>query len=1189
MTTPAPITLDDGILRLHRRPRFVSAEGPAAVHFPAQPKRSERTRMPLLASLTPLVLSGALALALHSPVMLLFALMSPVMLLGQWWSDRRHGRTSFRRQLADHAAAVATAEHQLRCAVRQEAAERRAEHPDLAEVELVARLCDARLWQRTPGDPDNLVVRIGSADLPSRTSVTGKPTAPTPACHDVPVTCDLSDAGVVGVAGPRSRVLAVAGSMLAQLCVWHSPQHADLVLLTTSQCPDSDWSWLTRTPHLDGRSRSLASVGTLGEGLSVAARISEITEALALRAAAHAAHDEGGLAALPTLVVVLDGARELRAVAGVAELLRQAGHATAGCGVLQRSQRVAHPLEPTAGRQVGFRELAIREGGDPASAAAVEHAWARSGPPRALIGATREGPYWLDLADQGPHALVGGTTGSGKSEMLQTLVAGLAVSSRPDDLGFVLIDYKGGSAFKECARLPHVLGLVTDLDESLTSRALTSLGAELKRRERVLAASGAKDVDDHRRRRLTDPLLPRLGRLVIVVDEFKMLADELPDFVAGLVQLAAIGRSLGVHLVLATQRPGGIVSADMRANVSLRVALRVRDRSDSDDVIEDPRATTISDRMPGRAFVRTADQRLLEVQFAHVGAALDDGRRAMAQTSVWPLRWSDLAEPAPRASERRSGEHTELMAVVEATREVASALSIEATSAPWRPPLPAILPVSSLPSPEGGAVAIGLRDEPEQQGQPVLAWHPDADGHLGIAGGSRSGRSTALRSLVVGLAERHSCADLHVHVIEGRRGGLIDLLSLPHVGSVSCADEPALARRVVSRIVDGIRSGPSGHPRPAHTVLVIDGWEAVEDAFADIDCGAPTDELLRVARDGLSTGLRLLVTGGRAVSTGRLSGLLQRRIVLAMPDPLDLTLAGIDARRATVALCPGRGFELPGGHLVQLAHVGTSLEEAAQIAAVESTAELARVRSHDLPPDRLPWRVRALPATVSPAELHRDGTSLALGLGGDDATTIHLDPVAFGRRLLVAGAARSGRSTTLALIAQQLLADGRPVAMVTGRRSRLRELVGRPGLQLFDVADRDGFIALRRATPELGILVDDAENLTGTPMEAALLEATNIVDAAGGVVIVTAETQRALGLFRGLVPDVARDGCGVLLAPTSSADGDLLRVRVDAPSERRPGFGFVVADGLATPVQVADAFASPVQGEGRQPRAISRA
>ena len=254
--------------------------------------------------------------------MLIFALMSPVMLLGQWWSDRRHGRTSFRRQLAEHTKEVTRAELELHSAVDREEAARRLEHPDLAEVAVVAQLRDARLWERGHDEPDDLVVRIGSADLAARTIATGEPTTAVPPCQDVPVTCDLAGAGVVGVAGRRDRVLAMVGSMLAQLCVWHSPQRVEIVLLTSSATPAVDWGWLTRTPHLDGGHRSVVGVGTLADGLSVAARVSELTDQLAARASARSAHDAATLASLPTVVVVLDGARTLRAVAGVAELLR---------------------------------------------------------------------------------------------------------------------------------------------------------------------------------------------------------------------------------------------------------------------------------------------------------------------------------------------------------------------------------------------------------------------------------------------------------------------------------------------------------------------------------------------------------------------------------------------------------------------------------------------------------------------------------------------------------------------------------------------------------------------------------------------------------------------------------------------------------------------------------------------------
>jgi S-DNA-T family DNA segregation ATPase FtsK/SpoIIIE len=142
---------------------------------------------------------------------------------------------------------------------------------------------------------------------------------------------------------------------------------------------------------------------------------------------------------------------------------------------------------------------------------------------------------------------------------------------------FVLVDYKGGSAFKDCAHLPHVTGLVTDLDAHLTQRALASLSAELTRRERVLAAAGAKDIEQYAERGSLQPRYRPLPRLVIVIDEFASLVRDLPDFVTGLVGIAQRGRSLGIHLILATQRPSGVVSADIRANTNQRIALRVTD------------------------------------------------------------------------------------------------------------------------------------------------------------------------------------------------------------------------------------------------------------------------------------------------------------------------------------------------------------------------------------------------------------------------------------------------------------------------------------------------------------------------------------------------------------------------------------------------------------------------------------
>ena len=221
----------------------------------------------------------------------------------------------------------------------------------------------------------------------------------------------------------------------------------------------------------------------------------------------------------------------------------------------------------------------------PASVRTWPLSWLLAGGPdvgttNVLVGSASDAGFVVDIARDGPHALIAGTTGSGKSEFLQTLVASLACANRPDELTFVLVDYKGGAAFGACEALPHTVGVVTDLDGRLVERALASLRAELKRREATLAAAGAPNLEVFRAGG------GALARLIIVVDEFASLAEELPDFVGGLVGIAQRGRSLGVHLVLATQRPEGVVNADIRANTNLRICLGVVRESESRDVID---------------------------------------------------------------------------------------------------------------------------------------------------------------------------------------------------------------------------------------------------------------------------------------------------------------------------------------------------------------------------------------------------------------------------------------------------------------------------------------------------------------------------------------------------------------------------------------------------------------------------
>ncbi|WP_347351716.1 FtsK/SpoIIIE domain-containing protein [Intrasporangium sp.] len=1214
---PAATTVLDGRRQVHRPPRFRPDRSPAQVDFPPRPTKPERSRLPLVAALLPMALSTVLAVVLRSPVMMLFALLTPAMLLGQWWSDRRHGRVSYRRRLAEHATARRQAEAGLAQALALERRHRHEDAPDLVVTGAAVSAVDARLWERRPGDPDYLELRLGVGSQPPRTTAVGDTAdAPTLPALDVPAVLRLTDTAVLGVAGPRERALALTSSLVGQICTWHSPRDVRIVVLTADRTGPDSWAWATLLPHAASvPDTCLAAIGDRAHEGSVGRRVAELAAIVAARAG-----DDTRVRAEPDLVVVLDRSEQLRREPGVAQLLRDgpsvgvhficldqdairlpveaAAQVVIGAGPKAEARldrqggcvpslvpdlpgpawaetlaRALAPLEDATPvedgavlpARVDFVELHRQHSGaDPLDARSVARRW--SAPhrrPTALLGLGADGPVVVDLVRDGPHALVGGTTGAGKSELLQTLVASLAVHNRPDELSFVLIDYKGGSAFHHCAGLPHVLGVVTDLDEHLTTRALTSLGAELRRRERLFAQVGAKDLDDYRR---LAPAGDRPARLVLVVDEFKVLADELPDFVSGLVRLAAVGRSLGVHLVLATQRPAGIVSADMRANVSLRIALRVRDRTDSDDVIEAPDAARIPDRLPGRAYLRVGSRRLVPVQVAHVGVGDRAASGPAAGPVVWPLGWADLMAPAPRVATRPdTPPGAPLGGVVDGLLGAADLLQARPPASPWLPPLPDVLSAgdSRLAGPAAArSVPLGLADRPSEQRQTVLAWDPARDGHLGIAGGARTGRSTAALAIALRIAERLSPSEVHLHVMEGNPGPLTGLSALPQTGSITGSTDPQRLRRAVQRLCE------QPHREGLRTIVLVDGWEAVTEALDDLDQGDSTERLTGLVRDGLSRAIHVVVTGGRQVASGRLGGLLQRRLVLDMPDPVDLTLAGITPGATPRHRPPGRALDVRDETEVQLCLPGDDVTDD-PAALARAVADEATRRWGTVPDSARPWRLAPLPDHVPLDLLPRDPRRLVVGVGGDDLAPLGFDLERDERRILVLGPPRTGKSTLLATLLTQLLGSGRQVALVAPRRSPLADTPPHPGLHLLARQEHDRFVALRREHADLAVLVDDADLVDGTPWEPALVETTRVVEGTGGLVVATLDSRRAAGAFRGLVPEVGRAGTGVLLCPTTPADGDLLRVRVIGTSTHTPGRGLLVTDGHPVPVQVA--------------------
>ncbi|MEV0148088.1 MULTISPECIES: FtsK/SpoIIIE domain-containing protein [unclassified Nonomuraea] len=672
----------EGGVAYNRPPRLRRTDGERAFERPAEPRRAEGMRLQLLAAFLPAVLGCTLAYVLHQWYFLLMALMTPVIMIGQWWSDRRHGRKQHRKALKEFQQRLREYEEAVERARARDEVTRRSDAPDPAEVLLTATGPRRRLWERRVHDPDALRLRIGLADLPADLDLTeeqGGPIDP-PVCRAVPVALAMRRLGVAGITGPRDAATGLAGWLVGQAATLHSPRDLAIVVLSARADGERRWGWVRWLPHCAPRGGEdcVALVGTDPE--SAARRVTELAALIDERQNTTAPElgriptgwgDAGG-SEKPVfstyderpydVLVLLDGAQTLRGLPGMPQILRQGPRAgvytlaidedqrllpeecatAAACGTdgyvrlrgggldvigpvladlvsptwCDRLARALSPIRdvsrddpsgnlPSAARLLDLLGLATPTG------QAVAARWRGRGSTKAMIGIGPDGPFAVDLALDGPHGLIAGTTGAGKSELLQTLICSLAVVNRPDQLTFVLIDYKGGAAFKECVRLPHTVGMVSDLDGHLTQRALDSLAAELRRRERLLLAAGAKDIEDY----TGDPL----PRLVLIIDEFAALVAELPDFVTGLVDIARRGRSLGIHLILATQRPAGVVTADIQANTSLRIALRVTEPMESSDVIDMPDAAHISKTTPGRCYVKSGASAATAVQTARVG------------------------------------------------------------------------------------------------------------------------------------------------------------------------------------------------------------------------------------------------------------------------------------------------------------------------------------------------------------------------------------------------------------------------------------------------------------------------------------------------------------------------------------------------------------------------------------------
>ena len=964
---------------------------------------------------------------------------------------------------------------------------------------------------------------------------------------DVPILVDLKR-GAVGVSGCGADL---ARSMVCQAAAAHSPDELLVAAFLTSDRA-ADWAWLKWLPHARPRrtsdpGRSLLAWDRSGHAQLANWLLGELTTrqraadenqggrqrleapwlllviedpAFLVDAAVHLALARGTELRVAVLAMAERTAQLPEACRGVIEVGDDGAQAsfsstdvgaqrvlaTADRATTDEAEMVARALAPlvpvrSPGQsdgdiptRVGFFESI---GVSSVDEVQLEREWRDpgiSGLLRIPLGLGAGGKrVELDFKEQalgghGPHGLVAGTTGAGKSELLMTLIAGLALRHPPDVLNFVLVDYKGGDAFRAVADLPHTIALITDLDRHLAARALAALKSELKRRERrmgELKAAGVASVAEFQHNRGDRPM----PFLVIVVDEFARLKDELPEFIDGLIDVARVGRSLGVHLILATQTPSGTVDDEIQKNVNFGICLRVRDSYDSRSVIGEPDAALLPGSIPGRAYLRVGLDPIQLFQTARVGGryAAQDETGAISITTFAPdphdglLTTSGFASP----STVTEGSRLEVEVLADLLKAEAQQRGLAATR--WPDPLPRLVglfdgavedgtpsvigqvPTGWAATPDWLVATVGLADYPTQLEQRPLEL--DIARNVLVVGAAASGKSTFLRTLAISLGLTHAPEDLHIYCLDFGARNLRMLSGLPHCGEdgiffATDGDRVRrlfrlLGRELERRRAAGItnlrqqRRQQPGERRFPFLVVLLDNFPAFREIFDDGTRAALIDnvmgDVVTLMRDGPAVGISFVVSSPQ--QAGITSGVLnaaESRIVLRQNDPGDYVLAGrfenppdrVEPGRAFLGGTPPLEFQVAvteppdaaSEGVLTIEHVLANLRERAPGFAPLSVEELPTYLSLDDPQF-------ALTPTLSQGARE---TTVLLGLEDEGGGPLRLDFESDTAHLIVAAPSGSGKTTLLVTMLLSILNTQATWYLAGSPRSALLDLAQAP-------------------------------------------------------------------------------------------------------------------------------------------------
>jgi S-DNA-T family DNA segregation ATPase FtsK/SpoIIIE len=979
---------------------------------------------------------------------------------------------------------------------------------------------------------------------------------------DLPIPVALPRFTSVEFAGDGPSALALMRAMVAQLAVFHSPDELRIAVLG-SEAARAEWDWVKWLPHNAHRAEEDAA----GPARLAAADQDTLLDLLGAEVRDRPDHDPAASPSVaePFVVVIAQGVRlpeSSRLLHGGLRnlvLLDATGAMTGGPKVLRltargdrvefpsgadtvaaeadalstpRAEALARALAPMrtgTGLELPDRpletdlELTTLLGIRDPRTFDVDTKWrprqAQSARLLVPLGVTEDGEVVeLDLKESaqggmGPHGLLIGATGSGKSELLRTLVIGLAATHSSEVLNFVLVDFKGGATFLNMDRLPHTSAVITNLADEihLVDRMRDSINGEMIRRQELLRESGYSSLFEYEKARSAGAELTPLPSLLIIVDEFSELLASKPEFVDLFVSVGRLGRSLGVHLLLASQRLDESRIHKVEGHLSYRIALRTFSSMESRSVIGVSSAYELPPA-PGNGYLKIDTTNLVRFKAAYVSGpapepvAEETGQQAAHRPEVRPFTLdqqgallSERVETALPAPQRQPDPAEEQAGARQSDESLLELLvgRLEESGPParqvWLPPLtaspsldqllPGIVPdpvrgMSAADYPALGRlrVPLGMVDRPyEQLRELLVADLSSADGHVGLVGAPQTGKSTALRTLILSLALTHTPDEVQFYCLDFGGGGLVSVSGLPHVGSVATRLERDRVMRTVAELTQlmerreqeftdrGLESMAAYRALRAQgavddpygdVFLVVDGWFTLRQDFDDLE-----PRVMELAVRGLSFGIHVVASAVRwSEIRPRLRDMLGTKLELRLGDALESEVGPRVA--ATVPHQPGRGLTASGHHfLAALPRLDSSSETGDLTAATKAAvAEVGTFWTGRTAPG-----VRLLPTRLPYEQLPPPEGDLRIALGWDEQ---RLEPVwhdfSVNPHLLVFGDGETGKTNALRLAAKAVADRYTP--------EQARIIAADPGRGLLAVipeeyrvgyvVDRDGLTAL---------------------------------------------------------------------------------------------------------------------------------